>query len=721
MPRESIRASSGPARKGGRERIRGDDGSDGRLRRGLLALASPGGLLENPALRTAPDPLVSGAFSDRFSLASPLASRERRGHLSPGLLMCGIVGYVLREGSSREISREDLERMCRTLSHRGPDDEGYHREPRCGLGSRRLSIIDLSSGGRMPIANETADVRVIQNGEIYNFGALRKELTGLGHRFRGRSDTETIVHLYEELGEGCFERLDGMFAIALWDARRRRLLLGRDRFGEKPLYYYDGPDGCFAFASELRAFSALPDLDRELDWAALDQYLSLGYILAPSTPFRCVKKVLPGHFLVVDLAAEGVREIRYWTPAPPNEERSHSRDEEYLDEFRDLLVNAVRGRMVSDVPVGAFLSGGIDSSLIVAAMAEVGAGRARTFSIGSPGFALNDETDVAATVARALGVEHQRIGVSFDEIRDLICELPDRLDEPLGDPAGLGVYLITRAARRHGVTVMLSGDAGDEIFLGYPIHRQAEQLATLFRLPAFARRGLALGLSSWGRITRRSRLEKAGVTLRQPGMTLAAYFLAGHGAWTIDEVSRLRHAPPIDLAASRFARALSDATAGPRPLHRMTRALIETYLPDNNLCRMDRYSMANGVEARAPFLDPRFLQFASRLPLPLKIDGASMKVLPRRALARYVPGSVARRPKHGFDALPMATWLRGDLRFLTEEYLGAERLRRQGLFDATLVRQAVDEHARGGAHNHWWKLWLLIVLQMWLSRWGRAP
>jgi len=630
--------------------------------------------------------------------------------------VCGIVGYVIRESCPQEISRETLLTMTRALYHRGPDDEGYFYSPKVGLGSRRLSIIDLSPAGRAPLFNETRTVAVIQNGEIYNYQDLRSDLIRKGHRFVGKSDTEVIVHLYEEAGKRCFEQLDGMYAIAIWDSTRQKLFLARDRFGEKPLYYHVGSYG-IAFASELKSLVLFPYFQKEIDWEALDQFLTLGYILAPHTPYRNVYKLLPGHYLVFDPQTGAFEIHEYWALPDPVETTSRQSETEYLEVFLDIFSKSVQSRLVSDVPVGAFLSGGVDSSLVVAMMARLRKEPVQTFSIGFRFSRSHNENPVAEEVARTLGVEHHTLWADFQDVLEIVEKLPWLWDEPLGDPALIGVYLISRFAKENGVTVMLSGDGGDELFLGYPIYTWVEWLNLLYHFPAVVRKGLSFGISSASWMLHNSRLEKAARTLNQPDLIQAAYYLTGYGAWSIGEAGQLIRNGVSHVQNERFVSAFNTATFRSRPLYREARALLVTYLPDNNLARMDRASMANAVETRAPFLNPHIAEFSMKLPLGMKIRGPVLKYLLRKALAGFVPVEIVARPKHGFDALPMAAWLRNELRFLIDEYLDPVRLKRQGIFQPQVVETVVKQHMTGGRFNHWWKLWQLLVLQMWLERW----
>jgi len=570
--------------------------------------------------------------------------------------------------------------MSRELVHRGPDDEGFYWSQTVGLASRRLSIIDLSPNGRMPLFNETGSVAAVQNGEIYNYRDLREQLIKKGHIFRGASDTEVIVHLYEEEGETFVEKVEGMFAIALWDNSNKKLILARDRFGEKPLYFFEGADGV-AFASELRSLRLFPQFTGELDWDALDQFLTLGYILAPRTPYLSARKLLPGHYLVFEQTSGRVRSHSYWS-APRLSEPSNPRTEaDYLEELESLFFRVVEGRLVSDVPIGAFLSGGVDSSLVVAAMSQITKNPVRTFSIGFSGSSSHDENPVAESVAKCLGTEHHSIQVKFEDFKRLMEQWPDLCDEPLGDTAYFGVFLISKLAKENGVTVMLSGDGGDELFLGYPLFDWIRILDYAYRSSSLLRRIGVATTDMASRIVGNSRWEKGKTALCQRGLAEAAYYLAGYGAWSVQELCRLKQTT-LPIHNERFLSAF-DSEGGQQGLQDSTyRALLSTFLPDNNLARMDRASMANSIETRTPFLHPEIAKFAACLPAKLKSDGALRKLILRRLLAKYVPSSVWQRPKSGFNAMPMASWMRKELNLFTDEYLDVDFLRKKEFLTA---------------------------------------
>jgi asparagine synthase (glutamine-hydrolysing) len=632
--------------------------------------------------------------------------------------MCGIAGFALANDTAGDVGPESLMAMTRTLVHRGPDDEGYYWSRGIGLGSRRLSIIDLSPAGRMPMFNETRTVAVIQNGEIYNFKKIRRELEAKSHRFSSKTDTEVIVHLYEELGERCFEKLDGMYAIAIWDSVQKRLLLARDRFGEKPLYYFEDA-ASVAFASELRSFIHFPFFTNQLDWEALDQFLTLGYILAPRSPFLRTQKLLPGHYLIFDQTTGQTRIEQYWCPADWVEPKSTKPEAEYIDEFNQIFTESVRSRMVSDVPVGAFLSGGIDSSLVVAAMAGLKLGPVHTFSIGFPGSREHNENPFAEQVAKALQVEHQTLHVELGDVIGIIEKLSELCDEPIGDANFVSIFLITKMAKSKGMTVMLSGDGGDELFLGYPVYSQLEMLNGIYRLAGPMRRALSNGVELASRLACNSRLDKAARTMRQSDFEQASYYLTSLGAWSAEELRALKGQPDLCVTNESFLSAFERSKAKPSALLRERMALMLTYLPDNNLARMDRASMANSVETRTPFLHPALSDFSARLPMDLQIRGSVRKYILRRALAGSVPSKIVERPKHGFHALPMAAWMRRELEGLILEFLDPRVLKGQGIFNAECVARVLREHKQGGRFNHWWKLWLLLVLQMWLGQYAQ--
>jgi asparagine synthase (glutamine-hydrolysing) len=602
--------------------------------------------------------------------------------------MCGICGLLAPSGQPDPAL---VERMNAALVHRGPDEGSVDAFGRCILGHRRLQVIDLATGSQ-PVANEAGDVVAVFNGELYNFRGLRAELAG--HEVRGTGDTPVIPHLYEESGPGFVPRLEGMFALALWDAGRERLVLARDRIGKKPLLWTRLPDGTLAFASELKALLRLPGVSRELDPAAIDAYLALQYVPA-GTALRGVEKLPPGHLLV----AEGgsVRVEPYWSLEPRSEELA---DEEWLERVRDTVRAAVHRRLVADVPLGALLSGGIDSSVVVAELARAG-GRVRTFTVGF-GDDRYDERSYARAVAERYGTEHEEIVVDPD-VTELLPRLARTFDEPLGDEAALPQLVVSELARRH-VTVALTGDGGDEAFAGYERYA-AVGLAGRVALPGA---GTAARALRWaGRGEPRSRANRAGRLLEVAALPAAARY------------GRLMEVFPASLRAVLWEPAfvrepvpaselLGPAGDGISGLQRLD---VRTYLPGDLLLKADLASMAHSLEVRSPLLDHAVLELGVSLPDRLKVDGRRGKVALRRAYADALPPLVAARGKSGFG-VPIARWFREELRALAGDVLLGETARARGLFRPGAVAGLLHDHVSGRA-DHAHRLWCLLMLELW--------
>lgn len=618
--------------------------------------------------------------------------------------MCGIAGYVGRDEPEQQADAT-LRRMCAAIRHRGPDEEGRTALPGAALGMRRLSIIDVASG-HQPMTNEDGTVHVVFNGEIYNHHALRAALERRGHRFRTSSDTETLVHLYEDHGPAMAEPLRGMFGFAIWDASRRRLVLGRDRLGQKPLYYW-AHDGGLAFASEVRSLRALPRFDAAVDPEAIAAYLRLGYVPDPLCVYRGVRKLPPGHVLVWDAADGGAPRVeRYWTPV--RDEVAIGADEA-VTELRRLLADAVGSHLESEVPLGAFLSGGIDSSAVVAEMTRQVSGRVRTFSIGFEDEAFN-EAPHAAAVARGLGTEHTELVVRPDADA-LVERVVLGFDEPFADSSALPTYLVSELARRH-VTVALSGDGGDELFAGYT--RYAELLGRR-ELPAWVRATLgpaarALPHGAYGR----NRLIDLSRRLEQRYATTVAFpLLAAEGGVGRPELPDA--GAPIDAPI----RALMQEAAGRDFLTRLTLVDLQSYLPGDILTKVDRMSMAVSLEARVPLLDHPLVEFAVSLPSALKVRDGTGKWIFRRAIEGLVPDAVFRRPKQGF-AVPLAAWFRGDLRYRLDA-LGDGAAPVRAYVDDAAVARLRGEHL-SGRRDHSGALWRVLTLDLWLRHAaGDAP
>jgi asparagine synthase (glutamine-hydrolysing) len=610
--------------------------------------------------------------------------------------MCGICGIVSARGP---VDPDQLARMSAKLLHRGPDSDGVFVEGPVGLAARRLAIIDLETGDQ-PIANEDGTVHVVQNGELYNYPELRAELERAGHRFSTHGDTEVLVHLYEQEGPAFARRLRGMFAVALWDSTRRRLVLARDRYGIKPLYYRADGDG-LEFASELRSLRR-----GAIDLDALEAFLAFNSIPAPLTIFREARKLPPGHVLVWedgDITLE-----RYARPAPvPVAELREDDEAELIEELRSRLRDSVRAHLLADVPVGVLLSGGIDSSALAALAAEESGEPVRTFSIGFEERSFNELAD-ARLVAERYGTRHQELVLRPDAAL-LLPALADAFDEPFADSSALPTYLVSQLAAED-VKVALSGEGGDELFGGYYTYvadllaERAGGLATLAR-PLVERLPSSTARASFD--------YKAKRFVR--GAHLPP--LERHHAWkeifSADaraELTGRRHGfDPVDLYRERFAE-----TDGAELLARLQDVDRTIYLVDDLLVKTDRASMAHSLEARVPFLDPVVTNFALALPVRHRVSGLRKKVLLRKAVAPLVPGRIIRGKKRGFS-IPAAAWLRGDLEPFARETLSADTLRRQGFFRPEAVTTLIDRHV-AGKEDLSRQLWGLLAFTLWYER-----
>jgi asparagine synthase (glutamine-hydrolysing) len=602
--------------------------------------------------------------------------------------MCGISGLLVQRGNADATL---VERMTATIVHRGPDHGAVASFGRCALGYRRLSVVDLATGDQ-PVANESGSVVCVFNGELYNFRELRARLEGR-HAIRGTGDTPVLPHLYEEHGLDFVEHLEGMFALALWDRDRDRLVLARDRLGKKPLLWAERPDGSLAFASELKALLALP-IERRLRLDALDRYLALQYVPGPETALEGVRKLRPGHLLV----AEGgrVEERRYWQPRPAPPSAS---DGEWIERVRHEVTAAVRRRLVADVPLGALLSGGLDSSVVVALMAQAGGEPVRTFTIGF-GDRRYDEREYARAVAQRYGTIHEEIEVELDAAA-LLPRLVEAFDEPHGDEAALPQLVVSDAARRR-VTVALVGDGGDESFAGYERY-VAYALAGRIPRPLAAAGLRALSLLPSARREPRTPLFRA------------RRLLDAAAAPRRERYDRLQQVFPPELRRRLWSdeahAELGPLLPEPGPgLAGLQLVDLETYLPGDLLVKADLASMACSLELRAPLLDPRVVELGLALPDRLKVRGRRGKWALQEAFADLLPPEVLARRKTGFG-VPLERWFREDLRDLAESTLLNDR----GLFRRTEVARLLREHADGRAdHGH--RLWCLLMLELWLRR-----
>ena len=621
--------------------------------------------------------------------------------------MCGIAGQLFHD-PSRPVDPAVIRRMTDTLRHRGPDDEGVWSDGAVALGSRRLAVIDLSPRGHMPMTNEDGSLRVVFNGEIYNFQELRDELQAKGHVFRSDSDTEAILHLYEEHGPDLLARLRGMFAFALWDAPRRTLLVARDRLGKKPLFYVHDERG-FVFGSEPKALLQAPGVAAEVDPVAIHHYLTYGYVPSPFAAFRGMQKLPPAHYLTVRDGRLDVR--RYWSLRYGPK---HTADEGTLaDELLHLLEESVRLRMISDVPLGALLSGGIDSSLIVALMRRQTSGTVRTFSIGfdQPAY---DELAFARQVAERFETEHHELVVKPDAAA-ILPRLVWHYNEPYADSSALPSFHLCAMARQ-SVTVALAGDGGDELFAGYDRFLATALAARFDVLPAALRAGLARGVRALApQGSPKSTIYRLGRFL--DGLSLApvqryAGWLSvfdGPGKQALysdDFAAQLAGNDSLDLLAEAYRR--SDATD-------FVEATLDTdlqmFLPDDLLVKMDIASMACSLEVRSPLLDHRVVEFAARLPRRMKLRGLVQKHLLKRIMRGVLPEPILQRKKMGFG-VPIDHWLRGELREMAYDVLLDRRALSRGYFRADALRRLLDEHSSERAFHHH-RLWSLLMLELW--------
>lgn len=620
--------------------------------------------------------------------------------------MCGICGITYFD-RDRLVDEHQVHRMCAAITHRGPDDEGIVTRAEFGMGMRRLSIIDLVTG-RQPICNEDGSVWIVFNGEIYNHHELRAELQKKGHTFKTRSDTEAIVHAYEEYGEDCPNKLNGMFAFAILDLRDRSLFLARDRLGIKPLYYYVDTDK-FAFGSELKAILQLDEIQREVDLHAFDTFLTFEYIPAPLSIFKKISKLPAGHTL--RLRGNEVVVKEYWDV---RFEEQQAGEEELCERLVDLLRDSVKMRLMSDVPLGAFLSGGIDSSSIVALMSQEMNRPVETFSIGFKESSYN-ESDYARAVANHFGTKHHEFVIEPDAV-ELTDKLIAHLDEPFGDFSIFPTYLVSKMAREF-VTVALSGDGGDELFGGYDTYI-ANRMGNLYgKLPRTLRNGLLSPI--WEKLPPTE--KKKGLVNRvkrfDEGMRLPEDLQ--HTRWMVF----LQAAEKRKLYSAHVQESLrgsdsygfirdyfNDAGTSDR-LNRQLYVDIKTYLVDDILVKVDRMSMAASLEARVPFLDHRFVEFAASIPGNLKLKGAKTKYLLKKAMAPHLPEEILTRGKEGFS-IPIKNWLKADLKPLMLEVLGREQVKSDGFFDPDYVDTLVNEHLNGLA-NHSHRLWAMMVFGIW--------
>ena len=622
--------------------------------------------------------------------------------------MCGIAGFIdlwdQRSPRGREERSDILNNMCEVIRYRGPDDSGFMLKDGVALGMRRLSIIDLA-GGHQPISGEDGSATIVFNGEIYNFQELQRQLESHDHTFKTRSDTEAIVHAYEQYGTACVDHLRGMFAFAIWDDKKRSLFIARDRAGEKPLYYTLTKTGTLVFGSELKSLLEHPAVSRETSSESLDSYFSLGYVPDPLSIFKDIKKLPPGHFLTFSNGQLMVKE--YWDFIYESN-GNRRKEEDYLDELRSLLDEAVRIRLISDVPLGAFLSGGVDSSTVVALMARHMDQPVKTFSIGFLEDSFN-ELRYARLTAKKFGTDHHEFFVT-PEICNVVDELAWHFDEPFADSSAIPTYVVSKLAREH-VTVVLSGDGGDELFAGYTRYATERKRRKFGLLPRRIRQGLmepvsrSLPHGAWGR----NFLHNIALDPIDRYFDTVSIFtgLNKRALYTPDFYSDLGIASSANTSFQEFA----DNVSTNALLDALLYIDSKTYLPGDILTKVDRMSMAVSLETRVPLLDHKLIDFVTRIPASMKMSGLETKHLFKRAVSDLVPEEILTRPKQGFG-VPIQQWINQQLRERIRDTLTDSRFRERGIISASYTDVLLDEHERG-RRDHSMALWSLLMLELW--------
>ena len=621
--------------------------------------------------------------------------------------MCGIAGFISREKDSASSAEREilLNKMCRVIEHRGPDEQGLAVEGRAALGMRRLSIIDLKTG-QQPIYSEDGSLFIVFNGEIYNYQELKRELESLGHRFKTNSDTETILHAYEEFGADCLEKLRGMFAFAIWNKRDESLFLARDRVGKKPLFYALTEKGNFVFGSELKVLLTHGEISKQIDYAALDAYLTFGYVPEEFCIFKNVQKLPPGHFLIFKDGK--IQTKKYWDFRYEEITEIKSEDE-YAEELRELIKEAVEIRLISEVPLGAFLSGGVDSSTVVGMMSQVSEKPVKTFSIGFNEDTF-DELKYARIAAKHFNTEHHEFIVTPDLV-EIVDELVWHFDEPFADPSSLPTFMVSKMAREF-VTVVLSGDGGDELFAGYTRYVTDKKRSGLEKLPAKLRENLFKPLSESLPHGAKGKNYLYNVSLS----AIDRY---------IDSVSHFGRMGRKSLYSKKFLENLNGDFGKSEDVFRKivqkvstgnaTDNLLyldsKTYLPGDILTKVDRMSMATSLEARVPLLDHKLIEFVTKIPTALKLKNLETKYIFRKAVRGIVPEEILDRPKQGFG-VPINEWINLQLRDRIRETLCEKRTLERGYFDARYIKVLLDEHGRG-RRDHSYSLWILYMLELW--------
>ena len=635
--------------------------------------------------------------------------------------MCGICGKLDING--RGINEDLLREMCRSFSYRGPDDEGIFIAPPVGLGHRRLSIIDLSSSGHQPMSNEDETIWIVFNGEIYDFKGLRRMLESRGHILKSHTDFETIIHLFEDEGIDCLKNLNGAFAFAIWDVQQRKLWLVRDRLGIKPLHYYwDGLR--LLFASEIKAILCDPDVPREIDPEALDLYLTLNYVPAPWTIFKNIRKLQPGAHLLVERGEISIE--TYWDiptnsqiadTMPPVASTGDQKTEDHKHRLYIQLEDAVKRRLIADVPLGAFLSGGIDSSIVVALMAKNSGHPVKTFSLGYKDLPSFDETRYAREVAKLYNTDHQEIRLGYRDILDAFPTVLENLDEPFADSSAVPTFILSRETRNH-VSVALSGDGGDELFAGYRMYLGEYWSRYYSMIPAFLRNGvIAPFFRAMPDARDRPSLEivrRIKKFVRGMSLSFPERFYNWRDIFPFPMRQGLLRDPPavnLYLSLVRKMVAKEKGRFHEDTINLMLYMDVKGLLPGDMLPKVDRMSMANSLEVRVPILDHTLVEYVFQLRGHTKLKGKKRKHILMETFKDLLPPSLHTRPKWGFE-MPIGAWLRKELRFLIDEYLSEDRIRRQDFFDFEIIKELITRHMTGRQDTSW-HLWNLIVFQHW--------
>lgn len=622
--------------------------------------------------------------------------------------MCGITGWINLENKSSQNNEAVLHSMCERMKHRGPDSEGLWTDETVALGMRRLSVIDLHTG-EQPVYSEDKSVVVMMNGELYNYREVRADLEKRGHKFVTSSDTEILPHLYEEYGETMLDHINGMFAFALWDKRNQKLLVARDKFGEKPLYY-GVFDNKLIFASELKVLLENPSVKGEINLDSLRQFLSFDYVPAPNSIFKGISKLPAAHFLTIEKGE--IKTRRYWNLTWEKKETKSL--ENSAEELRELLADAVRMRLVADVPLGILLSGGVDSSTVAAFATQFSTEKVKTFSIGFEEDSF-DESKYARQVANHLQTEHYEDKLSVEKAADLISEIGTWLDEPMSDGSLIPTFLLSRFVRKY-VTVALGGDGGDEIFAGYPMYF-AHKVANFYNgIPGIFRNNLIEPVVNNLPVSNKNLSfdYKAKRFVRASKYDLVTRHHSWFGSFSLDEQQRVLSKDVLAKTSDNIykgAKDLLEICDAENDIEKMQFLDINFYMAEDILTKVDRASMAVSLEVRAPFLDPRVAQFAANIPLEYKLKGNKGKYILKKAVEPFLPKNILHRPKKGFG-IPIAEWLKGRLNPLMHEMLDAKRLKEQGLFDANFVQKLIKEHETNAASHHK-QLWTLLVFQLW--------